>query len=209
MALAVTLIFGACSNKDSESKKDSGDPGAMSDMMATGELDPIAPDASLGWTKASEAGMSWEIPSSWVVGPKMPMRAGTYFASATDGDAEPAECRVNFFGAGQGGAVDENIMRWAGQMELEGQEGKSPTPIVKRTEISGIPVAIIELNGVYLSKTRPMAKEFTRKPGFTMLAAIVTAPEGTIFYKMTGPCKTIDANRENFRRMIGSISSGS
>jgi hypothetical protein len=207
MAIAVALIFGACSNKDSASKKGSPDSEPASDMSsASAELSPLKPDSSLGWTKASEAGIGWEIPSGWVVGPAMPMRAGTYFASAADGDSEPAECRVNFFGAGQGGEVDENILRWAGQMEVEGKEGVSPTPIVESAEVSGIPVAVVELSGVYLSQTRPMASEITRKPGFKMFAAIAIAPEGTVFYKMTGPAKTMDANRESFRRMIGSIS---
>ncbi len=205
MVLALALSLNACADKKESTKSEP----AESSTFASSDLSPLAPDPALDWAKASAAGMSWEIPAAWTVGPEMPMRAGTYFASASDGDSEPAECRVNFFGAGQGGEVDDNILRWARQMEVEGEEGKSPTPIVRRMDVGGVPVAVIELSGVYLSKTRPMAKEFTRKTGFKMFAAIATAAEGTVFFKMTGPLKTMEANRESFRQMIGSIVSGS
>ncbi len=206
--LLATLGLSACSKKDTPAQKT---PDTSKPMLSNsnGELSPLTADSVQSWNSGSEAGMSWRIPAGWVIGPKMPMRAGTYFAGATGGDADPAECRVNFFGAGQGGDVDANITRWVTQMEVEGQEGASPTPIVERTEVNGIPVAIVEISGVYLSKTRPMAKEFTRKSGYKMFAAIATAPKGTVFFKMTGPQKTMEANREKFRLMLGSVSQGS
>ena len=43
------------------------------------------------------------------------------------------------------------------------------------------------------------------KPGFKMFAAIVNAPQGTVFFKMTGPAATMESARENFRKMLGSI----
>ncbi len=205
LLLAATVMLSACSDKKKSTKTEP----AVSSSTANTVLSPLTSDSAADWSKGAAAGMSWSIPSDWTVGPEMPMRAGTYFAKPADGDSEPAECRVNFFGSGQGGEVDENIYRWSSQMEVESQEGKSPTPLVERTEVAGLPVAVVELSGVYLSKTRPMAKDFTRKSGFKMFAAIATAPEGTVFFKMTGPVKTMEANRENFRQMLGSITSGS
>ena len=44
-----------------------------------------------------------------------------------------------------------------------------------------------------------------KKIGYKMLGAIVTAPEGNVFIKFTGPEKTIDAASKEFNDMINSV----
>ena len=53
-----------------------------------------------------------------------PMRKATYGIPAAPG-AEAGECGVFFFGKGQGGSVDDNLSRWAGQFENAGTPKKS------------------------------------------------------------------------------------
>jgi hypothetical protein len=44
-----------------------------------------------------------------------------------------------------------------------------------------------------------------KKPGFKMLGAIIEAPEGNVFIKITGPEKTIDGAEAEFRTMLASL----
>ena len=41
-------------------------------------------------------------------------------------------------------------------------------------------------------------------PGYPMLGAIVEGPQGSIFFKFTGPAKTVTANQAAFDKMIAS-----
>lgn len=188
--------------------KQSDKPATAAISQPASELEPLTSQLPESWTSGSAAGVSWRISDDWEIGPEAPMRAGTYLASAAEGDAEGAECRVNFFGQGQGGNVEQNIVRWQGQMEAPDQEGVFAEPLVSQVTVNGLQVSIVELAGTYLSKSRPMAREFTRKPDFRMFAAIVQAPGGALFFKMTGPAKTMQLQRETFRQMVGSLRIG-
>ncbi len=200
MGVMLTLsILSACS-------KQSDKPATAAKSQVASALEPIQAQTPAGWSSGSVAGASWGIPQDWEVGPPAPMRAGTYFASTAEGDAEGAECRVNFFGQGQGGNVQQNIDRWQSQMEAPEQEGVFADPLVSQVTVNELNVSIVELSGTYLRKSRPMASEFTRKPDYKMFAAIVQAPGGMLFFKMTGPARTMELQREAFRQMIGSLS---
>lgn len=198
-AIALALTLGACAG--SSEKKETG-----STATGSGDLAPLTDAAAIeGWASDAEAGISWSAPASWEVGPERPMRAATYFAAAAEGDETNAECRVNFFGADQGGDVAGNIARWASQMEVDGQEGVSPEPMVSEANQGGITLSIVELHGTYLERMGPMSPSSTRQTGYAMFAVIAQGPNGSVFFKMTGPQATMEAERENFRRMIGSI----
>lgn len=43
------------------------------------------------------------------------------------------------------------------------------------------------------------------KPGYRMLGAIVEGPQGSVFFKFTGPAKTVAANQKAFDGMIESV----
>lgn len=128
------------------------------------------------------------------------MRAATYLIDPATGDTEPAECAVFYFGAGQGGGVAENIQRWLGQF----QEKPATPPEPKKQTIAGLQVTTIEHAGVFLAGG-PMSQQKTPKPGFRLIGAIVEAPEGNVFFKLTGPAKTIQAAAPAFHKMLQSI----
>lgn len=197
---ALTLLSVACGGGADKQESDTDASSA-----AAADLSPLT-GADASWATAEVAGINWKIPAGWEVGPEAPMRAGTYFAPASGGDSEPAECRVNYFGPDQGGGVQQNILRWAGQMEVEGQQGQSPEPQVSSSTVNGQNITVMEASGVFLSRKSMMDSNVERKSGFRMFAAIVEGPQGSVFFKMTGPEATIDAAREDFRKMIGSVS---
>jgi hypothetical protein len=51
-----------------------------------------------------------------------------------------------------------------------------------------------------------MMQSMGKKPGYKLYGAIVEAPEGTVFFKMTGPGKSVEAAEAEFDAMIGSLS---
>jgi hypothetical protein len=145
----------------------------------------------------SAAGIRWTAPSAWKNEGSRPMRAATYIV------AEDAECVAYYFGPGQGGSVEANILRWKGQ--FLGADGKVAPARTGLKTIRGFQVATIESAGVYTGMGGPMVASQTRRPGFQLLGAIVEAPEGAVFFKFTGPSKTVEANRAAFDKMIASI----
>ena len=156
--------------------------------------------ASLRLLADSAAGVQWAPPASWKAQSERPMRAATYDVPPASGDTEGAECAVFFFGAGQGGGVQANIDRWLGQF----QEKPASPPQGKKLSIAGISVTTIEHGGTYLAGG-PMQPNKTAKPGYQMVGSIVEAPGGNVFFKLTGPAKTVKASRAAFDKMIASI----
>jgi hypothetical protein len=119
------------------------------------------------------------------------MRAATY----TVGDAE---CAVYFFGQGQGGGIQANLERWKNQ--FQGSISKTGN----RT-IHGLPVTTIDVSGNYNGMTGPGSGGGAPKPGYRMLGAIVENPAGNVFFKFTGPAKTIAANQAKFDLLLNSV----
>jgi hypothetical protein len=147
----------------------------------------------------SAGGLSWAPPATWKADAPRPMRAATYKIPAVKGDSEDAECAIFYFGQGQGGSVDMNLQRWVGQFE----GAKAPTPKKEKVQ-GGFDVTSVELDGTYTGGGGPMGPK-TSKPGFKLLGAIVEGPEGAIFFKMTGPAKTVEAARADFSKMVKAI----
>lgn len=145
----------------------------------------------------SVAGIEWARPQGWQDDPK-PMRAANYLIKKQPGEPEDGECGFYYFGPGQGGSIEANIKRWIGQFE----PGVAP-PTPKKQQINGLPVTTIDHSGVFLGGP-PMGPR-VKKPGYRMIAAIVEAPEGTVFIKLTGPQKTIGLAQPAFDQLLKSV----
>ncbi len=154
---------------------------------------------------AQAGGISWAAPDGWTQGPERPMRAATYRISAAAGDSEDAECAVFYFGVGQGGTVQANIDRWVSQFEQPDGGPSSKVAKVAEQIINGLKVTTVSLAGTYLASRGPMAPPAAAKPGFHMLAAIVDAPQGPVFFKLTGPSRTVLGIREEFEGFLQTL----
>lgn len=129
------------------------------------------------------------------------MRAATYRVPASAGDAEAGECAVFYFGPNEGGGVDANIDRWIGQMKQP--DGSSSGAKAKTRKLNGaLPVTLVDLTGTYMASGGPMMQVTAEKPGFRMIGAIVQGPQGAVFFKFTGPEKTVEANSTKFLAMV-------
>ena len=151
----------------------------------------------------SAAGIRWTAPAGWKAEAPRPMRAATYSIPPVAGDQGIAECVVNYFGPGQGGGVEANIERWKGQ--VQGPDGKpAPAKIDKRTA-RGVAITMIDVSGSYSGMGGPMMASPKAVPGYRLIGAIVEGPGGSVFFKLTGPAKTIAAQQKNFDQLMASI----
>jgi hypothetical protein len=151
----------------------------------------------------SAAGVRWAAPAAWKAEAARPMRAATYTVPLAAGDQGIAECVVNFFGAGQGGGVEANIERWRGQ--VLGADGKPAMAKIDKRTGRGVPTTLIDTSGTYTGMGGPMMSGAKPVPGHRLIGAIVESPGGSVFFKLTGPAKTIAAQQKNFEQLIASI----
>jgi hypothetical protein len=147
----------------------------------------------------SIAGVEWKVPAHWKELPARQMRIATYGVPAAGGDGEDGECAVFYFGTGQGGDVAGNISRWASQFE------GSPKPEQSSKEVNGLKVTMVSIAGSYLAPAGPMMQSQGKKENYRLLGAIVEAPEGSVFFKFTGPAKTIHGSEGDFNALVGSL----
>ncbi|HQR57119.1 MAG TPA: hypothetical protein PLW72_14110 [Burkholderiaceae bacterium] len=160
--------------------------------------------ALVGIARAEQAGgLTWTAPPEWKSQGERPMRAATYSIPAAKGDAEPAELAVFYFGQGSGGGVDANVKRWIEQFQKADGTSAAKDAKVKKEKIAGLPATAVEVKGTYLGGS--MMGPSTPKPGYRLLGAIVEGPGGNVFFKLTGPEKTVTAAEKPFRKMLDGL----
>jgi hypothetical protein len=151
----------------------------------------------------SAAGVTWTAPAGWAPQGSRPMRAATYMLAPEFGEKTGGECGVYFFGAGQGGSVDDNIARWKRQFTVAGG-APAPAKIGKRT-VHGLAMTTIDVSGDYSGLGGPLSEGGGKVGGYRLLGAIVTAPGGNIFIKCTAPLKTMSVNQPKFEQLLSSF----
>jgi len=146
------------------------------------------------------AGINWTVPSNWKAEAQRPMRLATYTIPPSAGDPDPSECGVYYFGQGQGGSVQANMDRWIGQFQT-----KEPVKRDQRT-VHGLKITTVDVSGAYSGMGGPMAKGTAPpKPNYRLLGAIVEGPQGSVFFKFTGPARTIAQNQAAFEKLLASL----
>jgi hypothetical protein len=129
------------------------------------------------------------------------MRAATYTIAVVPGEQGPAECVVNYFGPGQGGTVEANVDRWRAQML--GADGKPAVTKVTMRTVRGVKVTVVDSAGTYTGMGGPMAGGAKPVSGYRLLGAIAEGRGGNVFFKLTGPLKTIAAQQAAFDSNAG------
>jgi hypothetical protein len=143
-------------------------------------------------------GIQWKVPPSWTAERGSTMRVATYKVPGGKADAA-GECAVFFFGPGKGGSVDANLERWSRQFE------GSPKPETAVRRVNGLPVTVARLAGTYLAPGGAAMQSQGKRAGYRLLGAIVEAPEGLVFFKLTGPAATITGAERGFEALVASL----
>ncbi|WNG63164.1 hypothetical protein F0U59_48985 [Archangium gephyra] len=166
---------------------------------------PPAPQAQAPQGAPEAGGLTWTSPSGWETQGTRPMRVATYRIAPAKGDAEAAELAIFYFGAGQGGAVDANVKRWLGQFQkTDGTPISEKDARSKKETLNGLAVTTLDVKGTYTGGG-PMMGPSTPKPGYRLLGAIVEGAEGPLFFKLTGPERTVASAEKNFRKLLESV----
>jgi hypothetical protein len=132
------------------------------------------------------------------------MRRAQYRVPGPAGDAE---CVVFYFGPGQGGDASSNAARWAGQFHAPDGGGSAPAPRTAGLRVGDLEVTTVEVEGTYSGGMGGAATG--GKPGYRLVGAIVAGPDANWFFKLTGPEKTVAAQKGAFEGMIRSLRKGS
>jgi hypothetical protein len=202
-------LISACSAPEKETA--TNPPSTPSPGSPTAAQTPPASNIAVGHgssaaVTASQAPSSGEIkwtpPSRWKLGPERPMRAATFLIPAAAGDKEGAECAV--FGQ-IGGGVEANIKRWVGQFEQPDGSSSEAKAKQKKETINGLPVTTVDLTGTFTGSGMAMGQPSEKKTGYRLLGAIIEGPQGEIFFKLTGPAKTVAAAQEEFQSLLKSL----
>ena len=139
------------------------------------------------------------VPPAWVAqAPASTFRAAQYRVPAAPG-ATDGEVVVFYFGPGQGGSVAANTGRWASQ--FAGPHGQPARPAIRTLTVGGMPATIVELTGTYACGVG-MGQGAPGKPGQTLLAAVVEAPEGNLTFQLHGDRATVARHRGAFEAML-------
>lgn len=147
--------------------------------------------------------LRWTDPVGWRrVQPSSSMRRAQYaIPGATD--AENGELTVFYFGAGQGGAIDENVRRWQGQFSDE--PGAPPAPPTQQRTVNNLRVHLTERFGRFNGGMAMPGAAPSGHDHWGMLGAIVETDQGPWFFKLTGPRATVEGARARFNDLVGSF----
>ncbi|MEO8900886.1 MAG: hypothetical protein ABI488_04500 [Polyangiaceae bacterium] len=129
------------------------------------------------------------------------MRKASYIVPKVGADTEDGELAVFYFGPGQGGGIEANVDRWVKQFT------DVPAGDVKRAdrEANGLHQHTVEIShGTFDPGSMSTAPGGVKK-NYALEGAIVEAPSGAYFFKMTGPARTISASRPAFIELLDSV----
>ena len=201
--IALALALAACTSEpESEanppraSHADRADP-ARSPAAATVRPEPGVEPARPGnpLTFTPREGWVVETPSS-------SMRVAQY---RIPGEAGAAELAVFYFGPEQGGSLEANLERWAGQFEQPDGGDSLARAVLGERRVLGMPVHEVSLSGTYVAETSPGSGERVREVGWRLLAAILESDHGAYYAKLVGPEATVAAHEGAFRAFISEV----
>ncbi len=194
------MIIVSCGKKADESTSKTN---SQSTPTVAGDfvLESTGVTFTLKGTSTELAGIIFTPASEWTDFGPSGMRQASYAFSALEGETDSATVTVFYFGEGGGGTIANNLDRWVGQMELA--EGADPHSFVQKGEMTadGMKVHLIKVNGSY-NAGGMMSGATVKKDNYTMVGAVLEAPEGNVFFKLTGPTKTANAMAE---AMVGML----
>lgn len=147
-------------------------------------------------------GLSWTVPKGWIGAPASSMRVATYRTPAAPGDPEGGEVAVFYFGLGQGGGIDANVERWFAQMT---PEAGSKKPSRSQMKVGDIQITVCAAEGTYTGAMGMGAPSTGPKKGFALEGAIAEGPGGAVFFKLTGPKKSVEKARTGFDALVKSL----
>jgi hypothetical protein len=193
----------ACGGGGGQEKSAAQQPSAQSQPAPSATPATAAPAMQPGSGQAVLAGVAYAPPADWQdLGPSN-MRVAQYRLAPVAGDQAPAEVNVFYFGADSGGGVNANLQRWIDQMVMP--DGSEPSASAQNTVFTadGMQGHVVMLDGTYKSGGGPMMGGQTKMlEGYRLVGVVLEGPEGSLFFKLTGPVATARAMETQLMAMV-------
>lgn len=151
------------------------------------------------------ASVSFKPPAEWLDGGTTSMRKAQFAFGPIEDDTDSATVVVFYFGPSEGGATQANITRWIGQMSQPDGSSSADKALQVQTELAGMKTTVVEVTGTYASGGMGMGKAVANE-NYLMVAVVLEGPEGSLFFKLTGPEKTAAKMAGEFAFMMNNIS---
>jgi hypothetical protein len=197
--LAVLIALAGCGGGDQTAEQPKPG-GTAADAPPNTQFDETGSPSRGGTTVA---GVSFDPPSHWQDLGESGMRQAQYRLAPVDGDTAAAEVNVFYFGPESGGGVEANLQRWIGQITLP--DGGDPAAQATRSKFTadGMPGHIVSVDGSYKSGGgRPMGGGGEILPGYRLVGVVIEGPQGSLFFKLTGPVATAGAMENDLLTMV-------
>lgn len=143
---------------------------------------------------AQAPSLVWEVPDGWKEVASTAMRD----ANLRFGPNDEGECYVTRLGGG-GGGLAANVNRWRKQMGLD-ETDQAAVEAMPTKLMFGQSATYVSLDGNFSG----MGSD--AKDNYRLLGLILTAGDGALFVKMTGPKDLVAANTDHFDTFCQSLS---
>ena len=198
-ALLALLVLTACGGDDSYDGQQQSEQHGADARIATHSKgnSPTIPGGT------TIAGITFTPPSYWKNLEASGMRQAQFRLPPVQGDTAEGEVNVYYFGPQSGGGVEANLQRWIGQITLP--NGEDPASVAKRSTFTAddMPGHVVSLNGSYKNGGgRPMGGGGELLPDYRLVGVVLEGPEGSLFFKLTGPLATAKVMETELMKMV-------
>ncbi len=162
------------------------DPHAGLDMSAMGGLISQTTSQNL---------LAWGRPEGWKQEAGTHMRMATFHQVA---DPQAIDCSIIALG-GPAGGPEANLSRWMGQLGLQVSDDNLKQLLMSVQNLTtkgGLEAKVFDFT-ILQTKGNPSDK--------SMIAAMMTVDQTTVFVKMTGSMEAVKQNKDNFLKLLGSM----
>jgi len=162
------------------------DPHAGMDMSAMGGLVDAPTSQNI---------LAWVSPEGWREEAGKHMRMASFHPTA---DPKAIDCYIIAL-AGPAGGLEANLERWLDQLGLQASNDNvkqlfASSQILKTKD--GLEIKVFDFTTLQ-TKGSPSNK--------SMMAAMIELDKTTVFVKMTGSIGSVNQNKDNFLKLLGSI----